>query len=143
MNQQDYNFWKVLFIGQGGTNYYGGVWLMSVEFGSQYPSQSPEVRFLTPIYHCNVNDDGKICHQILSTNWSPSTNMKTIFEEIAGMMSNPNPRVSLFILLIPLKQKKKKNKKQKQKQKTKQKQKQNKNKNQKQKQKTKNKTKQK
>jgi len=91
INDEDFNFWKVLYLGESGTPYSSGYWLLTVEFGSDYPMQPPIVRFQTKVYHCNINDDGKICHQILSSSWAPSVTAKKIFEEIADMMKNPNP----------------------------------------------------
>lgn len=34
------------------------------------PSQPPKIRFVTKVYHCNVNAQGGICLDILKDNWS-------------------------------------------------------------------------
>jgi hypothetical protein len=66
VGQDNVLFWKVIVTGPTGTLYSGYNWLLSVEFHpSAYPFRPPAVRFVTPIYHCNISDDGKICHEIL------------------------------------------------------------------------------
>jgi len=37
-----------------------------------------------------VNDDGKICHQVLSTGWAPSVGFETVMSNISGMLRTPN-----------------------------------------------------
>ena len=41
---------------------------MAVSFPPEYPLSPPEMRFITPILHCNVNSHGKICHSIFDSN---------------------------------------------------------------------------
>lgn len=65
MVEDNLRFWKILFTPGNGTVYFGGCWLLYIEFTQHYPHQPPILRFQTPIYHCNVNSDGKICHEIL------------------------------------------------------------------------------
>ena len=49
-----------LFVaGPGDTVYAGGCWLAYVRFPIDYPMMGPEIRFVTPIHHCNVNTHGK------------------------------------------------------------------------------------
>ena len=43
--------------GETGTPYSDGRWLLFIEFPQIYPQQPPEIRFITKIYHCNINDD--------------------------------------------------------------------------------------
>ena len=50
----------------------------------------PYVRFETKIYHCNINDDGKICHQLLNDSYSHMVSMSSILNEICEMMISPN-----------------------------------------------------
>lgn len=55
-----------------------------LNLSSSYPFEPPNIRFLTPIYHPNIDNSGRICHDALklppkvSPEFSPSTVMETI-----------------------------------------------------------------
>eukprot|EP01012_Entosiphon_sulcatum_P051807 TRINITY_DN7114_c0_g1_i1.p1 TRINITY_DN7114_c0_g1~~TRINITY_DN7114_c0_g1_i1.p1 ORF type:complete len:908 (-),score=151.52 TRINITY_DN7114_c0_g1_i1:2-2725(-) len=89
--EADIGFWKIVLTGPVGSSYYGGYWLLYAAFPEKYPLQAPEVRFVTPIFHCNINDDGRICHEVLTTRWSPTTTMSDVLSELTELLTNPNP----------------------------------------------------
>ena len=76
-NENDYTKWRISLQGPKDTSYKGGLFILSINFPKEYPNKAPEVCFLTPIYHINVNpiapktqgDEslGHIC--ISSLNW--------------------------------------------------------------------------
>ena len=45
--------------------YEGGEWWVRITMTENYPRQKPEFRFLTPIFHPNVDVDGDICFNLL------------------------------------------------------------------------------
>jgi len=51
----------------------------------------PKVRFLTKIYHPNVDKLGRICLDILKDKWSPALQIRTVLLSIQALMSAPNP----------------------------------------------------
>jgi len=83
-------FWRVLIEGPPNSPFEGGCFALNVVIPDSYPFQPPRITFETPIYHCNVNDSGKICLNILQDNWSPSLSVPKCLEAIRIMMKNPD-----------------------------------------------------
>jgi len=91
INEEDMFQWKTIMTGPAGTPYENGNWLVTVEFPRNFPFQPPKVRFVTPIYHCNISSDGRLCLDILKDSWSPALTMKKVFQIIADLLGSPNP----------------------------------------------------
>jgi ubiquitin-protein ligase len=88
--EQDISFWKLLIEGPDGTPYANGCWLCFIKFSDGYPATPPEIRFVTPIKHCNINCYGKVCHSILDRNYSPDTTVLTILQCVYGLLLSPD-----------------------------------------------------
>ncbi len=52
---------KVSLDGPADTPYAGGVFRLEMFLPSEYPMVPPKVRFLTKIYHPNIDNLGRIC----------------------------------------------------------------------------------
>uniref|UniRef100_A0A8B9JCA6 UBC core domain-containing protein n=1 Tax=Astyanax mexicanus TaxID=7994 RepID=A0A8B9JCA6_ASTMX len=79
-------FWKILLKGPPETPYENGVFELYCEFGAEYPVKPPVMKFLTPIYHCNVNSVGRICHNIFDRNYSAQITMREILDAVYGLL---------------------------------------------------------
>ena len=65
---------------------------MELSFPVNFPFTPPRFKFLTPIYHPNVDDQGAICLSLLKDGeWKPSTRVVSIIEGIIGLLITPNP----------------------------------------------------
>ena len=51
----------------------------------------PRIRFLTRIYHPNIDRLGRICLDVLKNNWSPALQIRTILLSIQALLGEPNP----------------------------------------------------
>jgi len=58
---------------------------------SEYPMGPPKVRFLTRMYHPNIDRLGRICLDILKDKWSPALQIRTVLLSIQALLSAPNP----------------------------------------------------
>ena len=56
-----------------------------------YPFAPPSVRFVTPIFHPNVNSDGRVCIDILKDNWSPALSASKVLRALRQLVLQPNP----------------------------------------------------
>ncbi|XP_051564280.1 uncharacterized protein LOC127446948 isoform X3 [Myxocyprinus asiaticus] len=98
-SETDFTFWKILMEGPSDTPYENGVFELYCEFGPEYPVKPPLVRFFTPVYHCNVNSEGRICHNIFDRNYSAHITMREILDAIFGLMIAPEPSDPLDSIL--------------------------------------------
>ena len=55
------------------------------------PPSSTQVRFLTKIYHPNIDKLGRICLDILKDKWSPALQIRTVLISVQALLSAPNP----------------------------------------------------
>ncbi|XP_073711258.1 uncharacterized protein [Misgurnus anguillicaudatus] len=98
-SETDFTFWKILMEGPPQTPYENGTFELYCSFGSEYPVKPPLMRFLTPVYHCNVNSEGRICHNIFDQNYSAHITMREILDAIFGLLIAPEPEDPLDSIL--------------------------------------------
>ncbi|CAF1217958.1 unnamed protein product [Rotaria sordida] len=59
--------------------------------GQEFPFKAPKVFVRQPIYHPNIERDGKVCTNLLvnSEAWTPTTTLVQIIEEVTNVIDNP------------------------------------------------------
>ena len=85
------DFWNLMLEAPKQTPYEGGVFRLYVEFTKDYPNNPPNIRFITPIYHCNINSAGRICHKVLDRFYSPEKKIKEILGHVYGLLLEATP----------------------------------------------------
>jgi ubiquitin-conjugating enzyme E2 D/E len=54
--------WNVKILGPENTPYYGGVFILFMDFSQGYPFKAPRINFKTKVYHPNIRtESGEIC----------------------------------------------------------------------------------
>lgn len=71
------------------STYAGGTFLLYVEMGEDYPMSPPKARFVTSVYHPNINRHGRICHSIFDRNWTVDTTTKNLIDTIYSLLLVP------------------------------------------------------
>mmetsp|Transcript_13122 Transcript_13122/g.15423 ORF Transcript_13122/g.15423 Transcript_13122/m.15423 type:complete len:155 (+) Transcript_13122:111-575(+) len=84
-------YFSVAIEGPEGTPYERGLFQLELFLPAEYPMTPPKVRFLTKIYHPNIDKLGRICLDILKDKWSPALQIRTVLLSIQALMSAPNP----------------------------------------------------
>lgn len=77
------------------TPYEGGKFVIDIKVSTDYPYKPPKIKFITPIYHCNVDEKGTISLNILDKEWSPALSLFNVMQSIGWLFSNPNPESPL------------------------------------------------
>lgn len=85
--------WEAGIPGKEGTEWEGGVYKVSMEFSTDYPSKPPKCKFTPPLFHPNVYPSGTICLSILNEEegWRPAISVKQILLGIQDLLDDPNP----------------------------------------------------
>ncbi|GMM48315.1 E2 ubiquitin-conjugating protein [Pichia kluyveri] len=90
-HEENLRYFDVLLDGPSGSPYENGVFKLELFLPDDYPMAPPMVRFLTKIYHPNIDRLGRICLDVLKNNWSPALQIRTILLSIQALLSSPNP----------------------------------------------------
>ncbi|PKK65425.1 ubiquitin-conjugating enzyme [Rhizophagus irregularis] len=89
--EDDLFHWKAIIIGPPDSPYEGGVFHLDIHFTEDFPFKPPRVRFITKIYHPNIDSNGHIDLDILKYNWSPALSTSNLLLSICSFLTDPNP----------------------------------------------------
>ena len=91
IDEEDIYKWEASIMGPSDSPYSGGVFKLSIDFPTNYPFKPPKLRFVTKIYHPNINSSGGICLDILKDNWSPALTISKVLLSVCSLLDDPNP----------------------------------------------------
>ena len=96
-DMDNYFRWRATMLGPRDSPYYKGLFLIEIKFPENYPNSSPDIIFITPIYHLNVNPSQKnegnvrLGHLNIKTWWKPEITARQLLTQLAFIIYNPNP----------------------------------------------------
>ena len=89
--EDNMRYFNVVIAGPVDSPYEGGVFRLELFLPQEYPMGPPKVRFLTKMYHPNIDRLGRICLDTLKDKWSPALTIRTVLISIQALLSAPNP----------------------------------------------------
>ncbi|KAF3400014.1 Ubiquitin-conjugating enzyme E2, partial [Penicillium rolfsii] len=90
-HEDNLRYFDVSIHGPAQSPYEGGIFRLELFLPDDYPMTPPKIRFLTKIYHPNIDRLGRICLDVLKNNWSPALQIRTILLSIQALLGAPNP----------------------------------------------------
>merc|ERR1712195_444381 len=89
--QDNLRYFNVIIAGPQSSPYENGIFKLELFLPEEYPMAPPKVRFLTKIYHPNIDKLGRICLDVLKDKWSPALQIRTVLLSIQALLSAPEP----------------------------------------------------
>lgn len=90
-DENNARYFHVIVTGPSDSPFEGGLFKLELFLPEDYPMSAPKVRFITKIYHPNIDRLGRICLDILKDKWSPALQIRTVLLSIQALLSAPNP----------------------------------------------------
>jgi len=87
--------------GPQGTPYEHGTFLLEIKLPLAYPAVPPQLSFVTPIKHCNI-EGGVPCPNLLYGQWGPSNNVKAVLTQLVQILKEPSKSDALVPALAQM-----------------------------------------
>jgi len=92
--------WEAIIDGPPDSPYEGGRFKVDIGIPERYPFEPPMMKFITKIFHPNVDDSGRICLSAIQHppkgTWKPALSTVTVLTSLRVLMSEPNPKDPLM-----------------------------------------------
>ena len=91
-NPDNIELWEGTIIGPTDSPFENGIFKVEIKFPNDYPFSPPKIKFVTPLYHPNVDKHGNICLDILKSGaWSPALTLPKVLLSLCSLLTDPNP----------------------------------------------------
>ncbi|KEQ76394.1 hypothetical protein M436DRAFT_38338 [Aureobasidium namibiae CBS 147.97] len=86
VSESDMFFWKVVMQGPPETPYENCNFMLYLEMPDNFPAFPPKGRFVTNVFHPNIDRHGRICHSIFDRDWTTDTTLKSVLDTVYGLL---------------------------------------------------------
>lgn len=86
---KNHTLWSGYIDGPPSRPYAFGRFHVKVFLPSDYPFRPPQVRFVTPILHINVDAQGNVILGMIRDDWSPMLTLNVLLISLQSVLSNP------------------------------------------------------
>lgn len=90
-NPECFSHFHVTVEGPPDTPYQGGLFHADLMLPSDYPMSPPKILFVTPIYHPNIDKQGRVCLDILKKSWTPALQIRSVLLSLQALLASPDP----------------------------------------------------
>ena len=100
VSEDDPYVWNATILGPNGSDYESCKYLLSITYPNEFPFAPPIIKFISPILHPNVSENGDICLNILKKEqdgWSPALPITKVLLSLQNLLMEPNPDSALNI----------------------------------------------
>lgn len=82
--------WVGTVNGAKSTPYEGLSFKLCIKFPADFPFTAPNIVFLTPCFHPNVDGAGNICVDFLKERWSAAYSVMSLLLSLQSLLADPN-----------------------------------------------------
>ena len=87
---EDIKRWRGTIWGPPASLYAGAIFRLEMEFPTNYPLLPPKIKFLTKIFHPNIDKDtGAVCCDLLDVHWSSAASVRVILLSVQSLLTSP------------------------------------------------------
>ena len=90
-DKDNLRYFHIFIEGPQDTPYEAGIFELEMFLTDKYPMKPPKCRFITKLYHPNVDKLGRICLDVLKDKWTPALTVSRVCLSIQLLMQVPNP----------------------------------------------------
>ena len=87
---ETFDDWRAFIKGPDGTPYQNKWFYLLISFPDEYPRTPPSIRFHSVPFHCNISKEGRICANLLSTDYQPGYHITELLAVVLCLLSEPN-----------------------------------------------------